>query len=68
MAPEAHGELLYDMEKADVWNLGVVFVRLWLGMYPWEPESVLGPLWDDRCWVPDVFDGKERRPDTLREL
>ncbi|KAF2470865.1 kinase-like protein, partial [Lindgomyces ingoldianus] len=35
MAPETHGESFYDLEAADVWSLGIIFVRLWLGVYPW---------------------------------
>ncbi|ORY01586.1 kinase-like domain-containing protein, partial [Clohesyomyces aquaticus] len=35
MAPEAHYERFYDMEAADVWSLGIIFVRLYLGIHPW---------------------------------
>lgn len=44
MAPETHGETFFDMEKADVWSLGVVLLRLWAGRYLWEPDAVLGGL------------------------
>lgn len=50
MAPEVHGERFFDMEKADVWSLAVVFVRLWLGVYPWEPEMILGGLEENEAF------------------
>ncbi|EUC46987.1 hypothetical protein COCMIDRAFT_91241 [Bipolaris oryzae ATCC 44560] len=62
MAPEVHGERFFDMEKADVWALGVVFVRLWLGVYPWEPEMVLGGLEENGAfgvYLEEVEDGRE---------
>lgn len=40
MPPEAEEEALMDLEKADVWALGVVLVRMWLGVYPWESATV----------------------------
>ncbi|EUC34911.1 hypothetical protein COCCADRAFT_65305, partial [Bipolaris zeicola 26-R-13] len=50
MAPEVHREQFFDMEKADVWSLAVVFVRLWLGVYPWEPEMRLGGLEENEAF------------------
>lgn len=62
MAPEVHRERFFDMEKADVWALGVVFVRLWLGVYPWEPEMVLGGLEENEAfgvYMGEVGDERE---------
>jgi serine/threonine protein kinase len=50
MAPEVHGEKFVDMEKADIWSLGIVFVRILLGEYPWNPEGILGGLEDDAAY------------------
>jgi serine/threonine protein kinase len=62
MAPEVHGEAFYNMEKADVWSLAVIFVRLWLGVYPWEPEPVLGGLLENEAFLVFVA---ERRDEGL---
>lgn len=62
MAPEVHGEPFFDMEKADVWSLAVVFVRLWLGVYPWEPEMTLGALERNkafRVYLEEIEDERE---------
>ncbi len=42
-----HGDLFFDMERADVWSLGVVLLRLVGNEYPWEPEGVVGSLMED---------------------
>ncbi|GME63224.1 kinase-like protein [Neofusicoccum parvum] len=40
MPPEAESEEFIDLEAADVWALGVMFVRLWLGVYPWQEATL----------------------------
>jgi serine/threonine protein kinase len=62
MAPEAHKEVFYDMEKADVWSLAVIFLRLWLGVYPWEPELVLGGLAENEAYVLFLDERGDGRP------
>ncbi|KAF1838976.1 kinase-like protein [Decorospora gaudefroyi] len=67
MAPEVHGEAFYDMEKADVWSLAVVFVRLWLGVYPWEPQEVVGGLLENEAFLTFVEEKADRTPCTGNE-
>ncbi|EMD92183.1 hypothetical protein COCC4DRAFT_30582 [Bipolaris maydis ATCC 48331] len=61
MAPEVHGERFFDMEKADVWSLAVVFVRLWLGVYPWEPEMILGGLEENEAFGVYAEETRDKR-------
>ena len=62
MAPEVHGETFFDMEKADVWSLGVILLRLSLGVYLWEPEGVLGGLANDEAFRAFLAEREDRRP------
>ncbi|KAF1841550.1 kinase-like protein, partial [Cucurbitaria berberidis CBS 394.84] len=64
MAPEVHGERFFDMEKADVWSLGVILLRLSLGVYLWEPEGVLGALADNEAFRAFLAEREDQTPDT----
>ncbi|KAF2678766.1 kinase-like protein [Lentithecium fluviatile CBS 122367] len=62
MAPEVNGETFYNMEKADLWSLAVIFLRLWLGVYPWEPQGVVGGLVENEAFLAFVEEKADKRP------
>ena len=62
MAPEVHGQVFYNMERADVWSLAVIYIRLWLGVYPWEPELVVGGLAKTEAYLAFLEEVADGRP------
>lgn len=64
MAPETNGEPFLDPEKADVWSLGVILLRLVSGVYPWEPDAIIGGLFDNEVYQSFLADFKADRQCT----